>query len=108
MTRFSHSLATGESFAMRYRLRRADGVYRWMSSRAEPMRDEGGRIVQWFGLCHDIDDQMRLYSDLEEREAKIRRLVDSDVIGIVIWDLDGRLSTPMTRFFAWSSTIGRM
>ncbi|MGY8668521.1 MASE1 domain-containing protein [Bradyrhizobium sp. UFLA05-109] len=86
-----HSLLTGESFAMRYRLRRADGIYRWMSGRAEPMRDDSGRIVQWFGLCHDIEDQMRLYSDIEEREAKIRRLVDSDIIGIVIWDLDGLL-----------------
>ncbi|MER9169178.1 PAS domain-containing protein [Mesorhizobium australicum] len=86
-----HSLATGESFAMQYRLRRADGIYRWMSGRAEPMRDDSGRIVQWFGLGHDIDGQMRLYSAIEEREAKIRRLIDSDIIGIVIWDLDGRL-----------------
>ncbi|OWJ69066.1 hypothetical protein BWR60_00535 [Inquilinus limosus] len=36
-------------------------------------------------------ENTRLYRDLEEREAKIRRLVDSNVIGIVIWDLDGRL-----------------
>jgi PAS domain S-box-containing protein len=85
------SLRTGAEFSMRYRLRRADGVYRWMSSRAEPMRGQHGRTTQWYGLCHDIDDQMRLYSDIEEREAKIRRLVDSDIIGIVIWDLDGRL-----------------
>jgi PAS domain S-box-containing protein len=83
--------ATGESFTMRYRLRRADGIYRWMSSRAEPMRGQDGRILQWYGLCHDIDDQMLLFSELEEREARIRRLVDSDIIGIVIWDLDGRL-----------------
>ncbi len=84
-------LVTGENFAARYRLRRLDGEYRWMSSRAEPMRDDGGRIVRWYGLCHDIDDQMRLYADVEERESKIRRLVDSDIIGIVIWDLDGRI-----------------
>jgi len=32
-----------------------------------------------------------LYRDLAEREARIRRLVESDIIGIVIWDLDGRL-----------------
>jgi len=87
----NHCLASGESFVMRYRLRRADGVYRWMSSRAEPLRDQGGRIVQWYGLCHDIEDQMRLYSDIAEREARIRRLIDSDIIGIVIWDLDGTL-----------------
>jgi PAS domain S-box-containing protein len=86
-----HCLVTGERFSMRYRLRRADGAYRWMSSRAEPMRDQDGRIVQWYGLCHDIDDQMRLYSDIAEREARIRRLIDSDIIGIVIWDLDGTL-----------------
>ncbi|HST44528.1 MAG TPA: ATP-binding protein [Luteimonas sp.] len=36
-------------------------------------------------------ENTRLYRDLAEREARIRRLVDSDIIGIVIWDLDGRL-----------------
>ncbi|UVF22196.1 AAA family ATPase (plasmid) [Microvirga terrae] len=36
-------------------------------------------------------ENTRLYKDLAEREARIRRLVDADVIGIVIWDLDGRL-----------------
>jgi PAS domain S-box-containing protein len=36
-------------------------------------------------------ENTRLYKDLAEREGRIRRLVDSDVIGIVIWDLDGRL-----------------
>jgi PAS domain S-box-containing protein len=36
-------------------------------------------------------ENTRLYKDLAEREGRIQRLVDSDVIGIVIWDLDGRL-----------------
>lgn len=33
-----HSLRTGESFAMRFRIRRADGVYRWTDQRVEPRR----------------------------------------------------------------------
>jgi PAS domain S-box-containing protein len=33
----------------------------------------------------------RLYGELQEREAKIRRLVDANIIGIVISDLDGRI-----------------
>src|SRR5215831_7230387 len=33
----------------------------------------------------------RLYRDLAEREAKIRRLVDANIIGIFIWDFDGRI-----------------
>ncbi|OWK22934.1 hypothetical protein AJ87_38885 [Rhizobium yanglingense] len=55
----NHSFASGAAFSLNYRLRRADGVYRWMSARAEPLRDDGGRILQWYGLCHDIEDQMQ-------------------------------------------------
>ncbi|HEY6633130.1 MAG TPA: AAA family ATPase [Rhizobiaceae bacterium] len=36
-------------------------------------------------------ENTRLYRDLEERESRIRSLVESDVICVVIWDLDGRL-----------------
>ena len=70
-------LATGESFAMRYRLRRADGVYRWMSSRAEPMRDQDGRIVQWYGLCHDIDDQVHAEEALRRSERQLQEMIDA-------------------------------
>jgi PAS domain S-box-containing protein len=33
----------------------------------------------------------RLYGDLQEREAKVRRLVDSNIIGVYIWDFEGRI-----------------
>ena len=36
-------------------------------------------------------ENTRLYRDLAEREAKIRRLVDANIIGIFIWDLEGRI-----------------
>jgi PAS domain S-box-containing protein len=36
-------------------------------------------------------ENTRLYSDLREREAKVRRLVDSNIIGIFIWDFDGHV-----------------
>jgi len=36
-------------------------------------------------------ENTRLYSDLREREAKVRRLVDSNIIGIYIWDFQGRI-----------------
>jgi PAS domain S-box-containing protein len=38
------------------------------------------------GLLHDVAD-----GDLQEREARIRRLVDSNIIGIFVWDVDGRI-----------------
>src|SRR5450755_3509499 len=36
-------------------------------------------------------ENARLYNDLREREARIRRLVDSNIVGIVIWDFQGRI-----------------
>ena len=76
-------LVYGESFAMWYRLRRADGVYRWMSSRAEPMRNQDGRIVQWYGLCHDIDGQMHAEEALRRSERQLQQLIDT--VPALIW-----------------------
>ena len=76
-------LVTGETFAMRYRLQRADGVYRWMSSRAEPIRDQDGCIVQWYGLCHDIDDQMHAEVALRRSERQLQQLIDT--VPALIW-----------------------
>ncbi len=36
-------------------------------------------------------ENARLYRDLKEREAKIRRLVDSNIIGIFLWDFEGQI-----------------
>jgi len=52
-----HSLETGEPYEIEYRLRRADGVYRWTLGRAMPIRDRDGSITRWFGTCTDIHDQ---------------------------------------------------
>ncbi|WVT08036.1 PAS domain-containing protein (plasmid) [Sinorhizobium chiapasense] len=79
----SRCLVTGEGFAMRYRLRRADGAYRWMSSRAEPLRDQDGRIVQWYGLCHDIDDQVHAEEALRRSERQLQQLIDA--VPALIW-----------------------
>jgi PAS domain S-box-containing protein len=86
----SGCLVSGENFAMRYRLRRSDGVYRWMSSRAEPVRDENGRISQWYGLCHDIEDQMCADELMRRNERQLRQLIDA--VPALIWSTtpDGR------------------
>ncbi|KLK89652.1 ATPase [Microvirga vignae] len=77
------SLVTGESFALRYRLRRADGIYRWMSSRAEPLRDSEGYVIQWYGICHDIDDQMHAEEAVRQSELKLQQMIDA--VPVRIW-----------------------
>jgi PAS domain S-box-containing protein len=36
-------------------------------------------------------ENTRLYRDVVEREAKIRRLVDANIIGIYLWEIEGRI-----------------
>jgi PAS domain S-box-containing protein len=63
---FFHAIQTGTSYQAVNRLRRADGEYRWHHTRGEPLRDQDGRIIQWYGLSVDIDD-------LKQTESRLRR-----------------------------------
>jgi PAS domain S-box-containing protein len=85
------SLANAVSFHRKYRLRSGTGEYRWVEGRIEPLCNDDGSVAQWYGVSVDIDDQVRLFREVAERESQIRCLVEADVIGIVIWDLDGTL-----------------
>jgi PAS domain S-box-containing protein len=68
---WQHSLKTGETYEAEHRLRRSDGQYRWMISRAVPVRDSNGRIVRWFGTAVDIHD---LYAASEARDLLAKEL----------------------------------
>ena len=54
-----HCIETGEIWEDNFPLRGADGKYRWFLSRAEPFRDESGKIIRWFGTNTDVEDQRR-------------------------------------------------
>jgi PAS domain S-box-containing protein len=54
------------------RLRRFDGEYRWFLFQAEPLRDEAGTIVKWYGSSTDIEDRKRAEEALRESEQRFR------------------------------------
>lgn len=59
------ALAAGESCEMECRVRRADGVYRWMLGRAVPQLDASSQRTQWLGTLTDIDDLKQAAAHLE-------------------------------------------
>lgn len=71
--RFAHSLRTGSAYALTHRQRRFDGAYRWVETRIAAMRGEDGAIVQWNGVCLDIEDQVRAQEDLRQAQDKLAR-----------------------------------
>jgi len=67
LSKWKHSVRTGEAHEIEYRLRRADGVYRWFLVRANPIRNDRGEITKWFGTCTDIEEQKHSVEILEEQ-----------------------------------------
>ena len=66
---WSTSVATTEPYETEYRLRAADGEYRWFATRGAAVR-EGGRIVRWVGNCSDIDDTKRAQANIEAQHER--------------------------------------
>ena len=103
-TAWKHALATGEPYEVEHRLRHVSGGYRWMLSRAIPMRDAQGEVIRWFGTAVDIDDVHKLSEarDLLSRELAHRiKNIFAVVIGLV--SLEARRQ-PEHREFAHSLT----
>lgn len=85
-------------YAVEYRFRRFDGVYRWHSFRAEPVRDPDGRVGFWIGTATDIDEQRNLELSLRqsEREAVkalsfLETIGDAAPVGFKLVDHDLRI-----------------
>lgn len=72
--RWRHSLETGETYEVEYRLRHHTGTWRWTLGRALPVRDAKGNIVRWIGTCTDIDETkcMAAQNELLSRELSHR------------------------------------
>lgn len=65
---WNHSLATGEPFNIEVRKRAANGTYRFFVMKADPLKDNKGKIIRWFGVSTDIDDQKK---DMEKKDEFI-------------------------------------
>lgn len=68
------------------RLRRFDGEYRWFLFRAEPLRDELGNIVKWYGSSTDIEDRKRAEQELRRREAQLAEAQRVSQTGSFVWN----------------------
>jgi len=72
MEKWLAQMALGEGYEDEMRLRRADGTYRWFLVRTEPLRDEQGNIVKWYGSSVDIEDRKQAEEALRKSERVLR------------------------------------
>lgn len=70
------AIAKQEMFELEHRVRTVDGGFGWTHSRAVPILDDAGRVVEWFGTATDITDLHEATEALREAERRQQILID--------------------------------
>lgn len=86
----AEAIAAKTPFDLEHRVRGPEGNETWTHSRAVPLLDEQGGIVEWFGLARDITDRKRAEAALRESEQRFRSVFEQSTGGIAQVDLEGR------------------
>jgi PAS domain S-box-containing protein len=79
-------LTAGKAGGIQARLRRHDGVFRWFQFRSEPLRDETGKIVRWYGANVDIEDLKQADEALRASARTLNLIINT--IPMLAWSTD--------------------
>jgi PAS domain S-box-containing protein len=84
-----------EPFEMEYRLRRHDGVYRWIFDRGVPFNDEAGKFAGFIGSCVDVEDRRsaeQTQRQHSEEQLTLARDFEKWILAIVSHDIRNPLN----------------
>ncbi len=98
------ALASGRPLYAEWRFLARKGVHRWMRVRAQPRRNDDGRIVRWYGTLEDVNARKMADERLRESEGRFRAIADS--APVIAWTSDAKgLSTFHSRH--WHEFTGQ-
>jgi PAS domain S-box-containing protein len=80
------------TFELEHRVLRADGTIGWTHSRAVPILDGAGEIVEWFGAASDVTARREAERALAEREERHRRTFEIETVAVVYFDMIGGIT----------------
>jgi formate hydrogenlyase transcriptional activator len=83
-------LLTGTPHEFEARLLRHDGTFRWFLSRRNPLKDERGYLLRWYGTATDIEDRKRAEEALRTSEAYLAEAQRLSQTGSWVWRVEGR------------------
>src|SRR5882724_9674832 len=73
---WSTCLNTGSPGDISFRVRNAEGTYRWFLSRVEPLRANDGTLLYWVGVNLDVEERKQAEKKLQEQQLELRQMLD--------------------------------
>ena len=89
---WSRALHEEQTWTDTFPLRNTSGEYGWFLSRAEPQRDETGRVVRWFGTNTDITQERQAQAELHESEVRKAAILETALDCIIAIDGNSHIS----------------
>ena len=89
----SDTLAGVKPYNLVSRFVRPDGSVRYVHSQAEAVFDENGKPQRLLGTAQDITERRKAEMRLRASEERFRAIFEGAGLGIVLWDLEGRIMT---------------
>jgi PAS domain S-box-containing protein len=93
-----------EPFRMEYRLRRADGEYRWIEDRGVPQLGQDGTFFGYIGSCVDITERRLAEQAIRESEERFRVMAETVPAMLFTARADGRCDYANTRYYVYTGT----
>jgi PAS domain S-box-containing protein len=97
---WNYAVQTGSPFDCEFRVRRADGVYRWFHARGLPLRNTEGRIVRWYSLLTDIEDRKNAEEALRRTQARLARASQIATVGEMSASIAHEVNQPLSAVVA--------
>jgi PAS domain S-box-containing protein len=100
LQQLTHNLSTGDSYTMEYRIRRDDGVYRWVQASVQPLRDPSSRVIRWYGLLTDVNDLRRTEESLRRTQAQLAQSAQKAAVAELAASIAHEIGQPITAMVA--------
>ena len=96
----ARNFAKGEPYRMEYRRRRHDGVYRWFQTSLQPLKNQEGEVVRWYGILADVDDLRRAEESLRLTQEKLSQAMQIGALSEFAASVIHEISQPLTAMVA--------